>query len=121
MKKRKRPLRKKKKQSVTNKTPTGDRRAPATFEEISKDLKTTGWGEDKLTQELEEAFCNIGVSFVNLKPHFNLLQKANEIFLDTFDLLSCNTPDTLIACSLFGRSFGCFLGAVRLSCGGQLS
>lgn len=121
MKKRKRPLRKKKTQSVAKKAPTDNRQAPSTFEEISKDLKTAGWGKDKLTYEIEAAFCNIGVSFINLKPYFELLQKADEVFVDACELMTWKTLDGFITHSLFCRARGCFFGAVRLSCSGQLT
>jgi len=115
-------LRKKKRQFMATNTTTGiSFRAPLNFAEISSQLNEAGWGRDKLTQEIEGAFCNIGVSFLNLKPYFELLIKATEIFSDASELLSWSTLDGLIACSLFGRAAGCFLGAVRLSCSGQLT
>ena len=97
------------------------RKAPSTFEEISTELETAGWGKDKLTQDIEESFCNIGVSFLDLKPHFGLLKKAYEIFHGAGELLSSSTLNVLIAQSLFARTASCFLGAVRLSCSGQLT
>jgi len=121
MKKRRRTLRKKKPHSVVDRVPKDIRSAPSTFEAISPDLRRAGWGKDKLTQEIEIAFRNIGVSFLKLKPHFELLQKANEIFLDTFAQIPGNTLVSEIAAMLFGRTFGCFLGAVRLSSSGQLA
>lgn len=110
-----------KRRRVVDKTPNDVRQAPATFEEISAKLRSAGWGRDKLTEEIEQAFCNIGVSFLKLKPHFELLQKANEIFIDAFERISTTTLESEIAHVLFGRSCGCFLGAVRLSCSGQLA
>jgi len=121
MKKRKPTLRKKKQQSVVDKSQKKVGRAPSTFEEISIDLKKSGWGKDKLTRELEQAFCNIGVSFINLKSHFKLLQKTNEIFIDAFEQITTNTIERDIAGLLLGRAFGCFLGAVRLSSSGQMT
>jgi hypothetical protein len=118
---KKRSPRRRKRHVVADKTPKGVRRAPATFEEISAELRSAGWGRDELTKEIEKAFCNIGVSFLKLKPHFELLQKANEIFVDAFAQMSTNTLESNIAQLLFGRNFGCFLGAVRLSCSGQLA
>ena len=121
MKKRKRTPRKKKHQSVADKSPKDARNAPSRFEEISAELKNAGWGKDKLTQEIEAAFCNIGVSFINLKPYFELLQKADEIFADACELMSWKKLDSFITHSLFCRARGCFFGAVRLSCSGQLT
>jgi hypothetical protein len=121
MKKRKPTLRKKKQQSVVDKPPKEAGRQPSTFEEMSTVLKKAGWGKDKLTQEIEKAFCNIGVSFIKLKPHFYLLKKANDIFIDAFEQITTDTIEREIASLLFGRAFGCFLGAVRLSSSGQMT
>lgn len=121
MKSKKRTERKKKRSSMEDKALKDTRTTPSTFEEISIDLKNAGWGNDKLTQNIEMAFCNIGVSFINLKPHFKLLQKANEIFIDAFEQITTDTIEKEIACLLFGRAFGCFLGAVRLSSSGQMT
>jgi hypothetical protein len=121
MKARKQLQRKKRKQTeaVTN-TVQGPK-APKEFAEMYPDLKKEGWGKDKLTKEIEIAFCNIGVAFINLKPYFQLLEKAFEIFDDACKSLTFSMLDSLIANSLFGRAAGCFLGAVRLSCSGQLT
>lgn len=97
------------------------RKAPPTFGGIIAELKKAGWGKDKLTQDIEESFCNIGVSFIDLKPHFELLQKAYEIFDRAFTLIYSDTPDGLVAHLLFGRTSSCFLGAAMLSCSGQLT
>jgi len=121
MKSKKRAQRKKKQYSIEDKAPKDTRTAPSTFEEISTKLRDAGWGRDELTQELEQAFCNIGVSYINLKPHFELLRKANEIFIEADRLMSWKELDGFIANSLFGRTIGCFLGAIRLSCSGQLT
>ena len=109
------------KKTQQNKTATDSLRVPDEFVEISTDLKKAGWGKDKLTQEIEGAFCNIGVSFLNLKPYFELLKKSHSIFSDACELMSWSTLDGFIACSLFARTAACFLGAVRLSCSGQLT
>jgi hypothetical protein len=112
---------KKKRGSVADNTLKNTPKVPSTFEEISADLKKAAWGKDKLTQEIEKAFCNIGVSFLKLKPHFYLLKKANEIFIDAFEQINTDTIEREIAGLLFGRAFGCFLGAVRLSSSGQMT
>lgn len=117
----KRSPRKKKRHLVTDKTQKDVKQVPSTFEEINADLKKAGWGKDKFTQDIEGAFCNIGVSFIELSPHFKLLQKAHEIFVDAFAQMSTNASESVIPHWLFGGAFGCFLGAVRLSSSGQLS
>ncbi len=59
----KKPLpRRRKPHAVADKIPQGVRRAPATFEEINGQLRSAGWGRHELTKEIEQAFCNIGVS-----------------------------------------------------------
>ena len=120
MKSKKRTQRKKRQHSIAAKAPKNTRTAPSTFEEISVELKNAGWGRDELTKEIEETFCNIGVSFLKLKPHFELLKKAHKIYVDAFAQISTNTLEGNIAHLLFGRNFGCFLGAVRLSSSGQM-
>lgn len=121
MKPNKRTQIKKKRYSKGDKVPKDTRTTSSTFEEISAKIKNAGWGKDKLTQELEQAFYNIGVSFIKLRPHFDLLKKANEIFIDAFEQMTTNTIEKEISCLLFGRAFGCFLGAVRLSSSGQMT
>jgi hypothetical protein len=121
MKPQKPCARKEKQRSVSDKTPRESQRSPSTFEEIAGELKNAGWGRDRLTQEIEAAFCNIGVSFIKLKPYFELLQKADELFADASEIMKWQTLDGFIAHSLFCRARGCFFGAVRLSCSGQLT
>jgi len=116
--KMRRDLRRKKKQR--NKEVT-TKKLPKEFSEMYPDLKKEGWGTNELTQQIDNSFCNIGTSFINLKSYFKLLEKAWEIFNDVNKLLSFSTLDGLIAISLVGRTAGCFLGAVRLSCSGQLT
>ena len=114
------PVIKKRLKIINEKTQKNMGKAPSTFVEIYEDMKKAGWGQDLLTQNIEMAFCNIGVSFLKLKVHFELLKKANEIFNEADKLMSWKEQDGFIATSLFGRSIGCFLGAIRLSCSGQL-
>ncbi len=96
-------------------------KVPSKFSEIESDLERNGWREDTLTKQIENAFCNTGVSFLRLKPYFDLLIKADEIFENAIGLLSYSELDGLISIALFGRAAGCFFGAVRLSCSGQLT
>lgn len=91
------------------------------FTELKSELKKHGWGKDILTHTIEDAFCNVGVSFLKLKPYFESLIKAEEIFKDVGGALSYKTLDGLISISLFGRANGCFFGAVRLSSSGQIT
>lgn len=99
---------------VTSKVPTD-------FSELKGALAKRGWGKDRLTITIEDAFCNIGVSFLNLKPYFELLTKAHEIFMDVNKSLTYKTLEELIVISLLGRTNGCFIGAIRLSCSGQIT
>lgn len=121
MKPQKRSPRKKTRAGMRDMILKDVRKAPSTFEEISTELENAGWGKDKLTQDIEESFCNIGVSFLDLKPHFELLKKAYEIFYGAGELLNSSTLNGFFAQSLLGRTCSCFLGAVRLSCSGQLT
>ncbi len=112
-----------KKKHVKNKehAKTTTSQAPSDLSEIKAELIKNGWGKDILTRTIENAFCNVGVSFLKLKPYFELLIKTDEIFRDVSILLSYSSLDGLIAVSLFGRAKGCFFGAVRLSCSGQIT
>lgn len=96
-------------------------KAPTDFSELKCVLADRGWCKDRLTITIEDAFCNIGVSFLNLKPYFELLIKAHEIFMDVNKSLSFKTLEEMIAISLFGRTNGCFIGAIRLASSGQIT
>lgn len=89
------------------------------FTDMVGDLENKGWGKDTLTDQIESAFCNIGVSFLQLKPYFKLLTKITEIFKEANELMSYSELDGLISSGLFARTAGCFLGAARLSLSGQ--
>jgi len=89
------------------------------FADMVGDLENKGWSKDILTEQIESAFCNIGVSFLQLRPYFNLLIKATEIFGEANELMSYSELDGLISVGLFDRTACCFLGAVRLSLSGQ--
>ena len=116
-------MRGRKKKRVRNKehTKTTTSQVPSDLSQIKEELIKNGWGKDVLTRTIEDAFCNVGISFLKLKPYFELLIKADEIFHDVSVLLSYTNLDGLIAVSLFGRARGCFFGAVRLSCSGQIT
>ena len=58
---------------------------------------------------------------MELRPYWECLIKAAEIFEDANKLLSHSDLKDLLSTSLFGRAYSCFLGAVRLSCGGQIT
>lgn len=102
-------------------TQAENRKVPSSLAEIHSEVEKRGWGQDLLTKKIEHAFCNIGVSFLELKPYFELLIKAAEIFEDTSKLLSYLELDELISVSLFARAYSCFFAAVRLSCSGQIT
>lgn len=94
-------------------------KVPYKFADMAGDLENKGWSTDILTDQIERAFCNIGVSFLQLRPYFNLLIKATEIFGEANGLMSYSELDGLISVGLFARTAGCFLGAARLSFSGQ--
>ena len=89
------------------------------FADMVGDLENNGWGKDILTEQIESAFCNIGVSFLQLRPYFNLIIKVTEIFREATGLMSYSELDGLISVGLFARTAGCFFGAARLSFSGQ--
>lgn len=85
------------------------------------DLEEISWARGKLTDHIKTAYENIGVSYLRLRPYCEVLIKAAEIFEDADALLSPGDLHLQVATTLFGRSYGCFIGAVRLSLSGQLS
>ncbi len=89
--------------------------------EIASELDKINWGKDTLSKNIEAAFFNIGVSFLKLRSYCECLTKAAEIFDDAIKLLSYSDLKGLVSISLFGRAYGCFIGAVRLSCSGQIT
>lgn len=87
--------------------------------ELASELSKVNWGKDTLSETIESAFFNVGLSFLKLKPYCKSLSKAAEVFDDANKLLSHSDFEGLISSSLFLRAYGCFFGAVRLSCSGQ--
>jgi len=91
------------------------------FKDMIPDLEKGGWGKDTLTKLIDEAFCNVAVSFLKLKPYLELQAKALEVFLDVAKMLSWSTLDGLVSVSLLSRAASCYLAAVRLACSGQMT
>jgi hypothetical protein len=89
--------------------------------ELINELAKVKWGKDILSGRLDDAFYNIGVSFLELKPYFDNLIRATEIFNDVLKLLSHSDFKGFVSMSLFARAYSCFVGAVRLSCSGQVT
>ena len=75
-----------------------------------------GWGKDKLSAFIENAFGNIFASFHNLKSQYNLLKEIHLVFDSIVKNLD-RTPEWFASFFLF-RSHSAFLGAVRLSLSG---
>lgn len=91
--------------------------------ELASELSKINWGKDILSENIEYAFYNIGASFVKLKPYRECLIKATEIFHDANKLLPYSEVSDLkdvFSIALFVRAYGCFFGAVRLSCSCQI-
>ena len=95
--------------------------ATASSDAMGVDLEKIGWADSKLTDHIKTAYKNIGVSYRRLRPYCETMMKAAEIFEDADALLSPTDQHSLIAAALFGRSYACFIAAVRLSLSGQLS
>ncbi len=77
-----------------------------------------GWGQDSLSQFIENAWHNTFASFQNLKASYTLL---NDVHL-VFDNIAHNldrTPDWFASFFLF-RAHSAFLGGVRLALSGQI-
>ena len=96
-------------------------KVPTDFSELKDDLAKKGWGKDTLSKNIEGAYLNIGVSFLKLRPYCECLTKAAEIFGDANKLLSHSDLKSFVSMLLFLRAYGCFFGAVRLSCSGQIT
>jgi hypothetical protein len=95
--------------------------ATASSDATGVNLENIEWADSKLTDHIKTAYKNIGVSYRRLRPYCEMMVKAAEIFEDADALLSPTHQHSLIAAALFGRSYGCFIAAVRLSLSGQLS
>lgn len=95
--------------------------ATASSDAMGAHLEKIAWANSKLTDHLKTAYQNIGVSYLRLRPYCEVVMKAAEIFEDADALLSPTDHHSLIAAALFGRSYACFIAAVRLSLSGQLS
>lgn len=89
--------------------------------ELANELDKINWGKDILSENLEAAFYNIGVSFLKLGPYCDCLTKAFATFDYAIKLLSYSDFKGLASVSLFARAYSCFFGAVRLSCSGQIT
>lgn len=90
---------------------------------LASELSKVNWGKDILSENIERAFYNIGASFVKLRPYRECLIKATEIFHDANKLLPYSEVSDLkdiFSIALFVRAYGCFFGAVRLSCSCQI-
>ncbi len=83
-------------------------------------LAKRGWGKDDLSLFTEFAFSNAGKSFIDLKPYWQLLAKAAEIFKELNNNISYLSLEEMVPMLLFGRAYGSFMAAASLSCSGQL-
>ncbi|MBI5845320.1 MAG: hypothetical protein HZB23_11695 [Deltaproteobacteria bacterium] len=77
-----------------------------------------GWGEDQLSNFINNAIQNSYATFHNLKAEYDLLKNINNIFEVLSDNLS-NTP-ALIPALFFNRAHAAFLHAVRLVISGAI-
>jgi hypothetical protein len=94
---------------------------PECFGQVYRELEKTRWGKDVLSKHIDHAFCNLGVSFLKCRSHFDLLGKAAQIFEEVCNTCTWGTLDEFAALTLFNRAYGCFIGAVRLAGSGQIS
>jgi hypothetical protein len=76
------------------------------------------WGEDPLSEFLQQAHDNTIATFAHLRPEYNRLREIHVFFLDLIKHLD-HSPDwfsTLFAM----RAHASYLGAVRIALSGQL-
>lgn len=77
-----------------------------------------GWGQDSLSEFIENAWHNTFASFHNLKTWYVLLRDTHLVFDNIAHNLD-RTPDWFASFFLF-RSHSAFLGGVRLGLSGQI-
>ncbi len=77
-----------------------------------------GWGQDSLSQFIENAWHNTFATFHNLKVWYTLLKDVHLVF-DSMAHNLDRTPDWFASFFLF-RSHSAFLGSVRLALSGQI-
>lgn len=73
---------------------------------------------DNLRKIIEQAARNELATLHSEAPFASFLDRANDIFLATNDVLH-NSPDSMLVMFL-GRAHGAFIGAVRMGASGQL-
>lgn len=91
------------------------------FKDMLPYIEEKGWGKDELSKLIDNAFCNIGKCFIDLKPYFEVLCKAYNILVDINKLLSYKDEAGLVIVSLSGRVLSCFVAGSRLALSGQLT
>jgi hypothetical protein len=91
--------------------------------EVDVELQKTKWGSTFLTRALNDAQKNVRITYVMSPGYFEmfdglgeLLEKANARLK-----ISPSKVSSLVVVSLFGRTIGSFLAAVRLATSGQIT
>jgi hypothetical protein len=80
------------------------------------------WGKDSISDFVSSAYDNCVATLINYRnmPIIDAMITVNEIFKEASQI-KCNIDDETLLPIFFGRSHGCYLGAVRLSISGQVS
>ncbi len=80
------------------------------------------WGKDSISDFVSSAYGNCVASLINYrdKPIIDAMITVNDIFKEASQI-KCNIGNETLLPFFFGRSRGCYLGAVRLSTSGQVS
>lgn len=97
---------------VTEHIPTDD--------ELRSALEKTKWGKTYLTEFLHSAETNVKITYVKLRGYFEMLENLADIFKTGSDCVGYSDIGSFVVASLFGRAWGNYFAAVRLSSSGQL-
>lgn len=81
-----------------------------------------GWGQDPVTSFIQRAEDNISAVFLEFRQEFKHLIEIG-LFLDRAiqALKSGNSDSHPVFKGFLARSYGCYLGGIRLSAGGQFT
>lgn len=101
---------------------TYDNKENGNVKKLTTNLSKAGWRKDKVTDFIYKSQYNISVSFLKFKSYFRLLIEVGLLLQKAVDAVEeSETEEEIILASFLGRTYGCYLSAVRLSTSGQLT
>lgn len=94
-----------------------------THAEIQDELKKLKWGRTFVTQFLDNAQKNVRITYIRSRGYCEMLDSLGDLMQRVSATLRVSPSDvsSLVVVSLYGRTVGSFLAAVRLVTSGQLA